>query len=127
VGDTRCGQPCHQPLAALDAMYRRLSDTRILDSTQVLFVSMAPRQDTPERLRRYLAPFDARFIGATGSPPSLGRLAEDLTGGAVAAAPAQYGGSLILIDPHGAWRAEFLPPFDAMQLTAEYLKTRVRR
>jgi len=35
-----------------------------------------------------------------------------------------YAGSLVLIGPDGVVRVEFLPPFDPLLLTAEYLKTR---
>jgi protein SCO1/2 len=115
-------------------MQQRIAPTEAVKTTQVLFVSLDPERDTPEILRRYLASFDARFIGASGSWQTLERLTEDL--GISVRKPlhpatrvdnTSYAGSLVLIGPDGVVRAELLPPFDALLLTAEYLKTRARR
>ncbi|QRQ88853.1 SCO family protein [Cupriavidus oxalaticus] len=129
LGDTHCGNPCRAALAALAGLYQRLSPTQKLATTQVLFVSLDPQRDTPDALRRYLAPFDARFVGATGSPQTLARLLDDLGAGPdmPPAANADYPGSLILVGPDATVRAQFLPPFDVTLLTAAYLKARVRK
>ena len=133
-GDTHCAQPCTAALSALVAMDQRIARADAINTTQVLFVSLDPEQDTPEILRRYLASFDQRFIGVSGSRQTLKRLTEDL--GVSLRNPSQpasrvdntsYAGSLLLIGPDGVVRAELLPPFDALLLTAEYLKTRARR
>jgi protein SCO1 len=132
-GDTRCGEPCAAALSALDSVCRRIGNTEKMKNTQVLFVSLDPEGDTPGQLQKYLAPFDRRFIGATGSPEVLRRLVDDVRASTPAAAQPigagkhSYSGSLLLIGPDGVIRAEFLPPFDVLLLTAEYLKTRVRR
>ena len=133
-GDTHCAQPCTAALSALVAMNQRIARAEAIKTTQVLFVSLDPERDTPEILRRYLASFDERFIGVSGSWQTLKRLTEDL--GVSLRNPVQpasrvdntsYAGSLLLIGPDGVVRAELLPPFDALLLTAEYLKTRARR
>ncbi len=133
-GDTHCAQPCTAALSALVAMDQRIARAEAIKTTQVLFVSLDPERDTPEILRRYLASFDERFIGVSGSWQTLKRLTEDL--GVSLRDPVQpasrvdntsYVGSLLLIGPDGVVRAELLPPFDALLLTAEYLKTRARR
>ncbi len=134
-GDTRCGEPCTATLAALSSMCRRIAGTEALKTTQVLFLSFDPERDTPAQLRQYLAPFDERFIGASGSWPTLQRLGDDLGvadrlppgPGPVNAGGAGYRGTLMLIGPDGIVRAEFIPPFEVLRLTAEYLKTRSRR
>ncbi len=129
-GDTACAAPCAEALAALAGLYGRIGGSEALKSTQVLFVSLEPERDTPPRLRRYLASFDARFIGATGPQPVLRRLAEEL-GVTARPGPLAVGGqgqvpSIFLIGPDATVRAEFLPPFDVRLLTAAYLKARVR-
>ncbi len=134
-GDTRCGEPCAATLAALSGMCRRIAGTEALKTTQVLFLSFDPQRDTPAQLQQYLAPFDERFIGATGSWPILKRLVDDLgvadrlppAPGGVNSDSAGYRGTLMLIGPDGVVRAEFIPPFEVLRLTAEYLKTRSRR
>ncbi|THF61370.1 SCO family protein [Pseudothauera rhizosphaerae] len=116
VGETRCGAPCDQALAALAGMNRRLAGTA--KAVQVLFVSAAPERDPPAALAAHLADFDARFVGATAAPEALAPLLADLAAG--------RRGSLFLVGPDGALRAEFLPPFDVRRLTAAYLKLRLR-
>ncbi len=130
-GDTRCDQSCTAVLSALTGMCQRIARTQKVKTTQVVFISLA--EDTPETLRQYLAPFDERFIGATGPPQTVMRLAEDL--GVADALPKSsrgasargYPGTLSLVDPEGIVWGQFLPPFDVMLLTARYLKTRVGR
>jgi len=133
-GDTRCAQPCDAALSALVSMDQRIARAEAIKTTQVLFVSLDPERDTPEILRRYLAYFDERFIGTTGSRQALRRLTDDLgVSGPDRFRPASraddtgYAGSLVLIGPDAVVRAELLPPFDPLLLTAEYLKTRARR
>lgn len=129
-GDTTaCPQRCGAALGALAGLSRRLAPANALKTTQVLFVSLDPQRDTPARLRAYLAAFDPRFVGVTGAPASVQRLADDL-GADDAAAPSgnrgapRYRGSLILIGPDAILRGEYLPPLDAARLTASYLRMR---
>jgi protein SCO1 len=135
LGDTHCAERCKAPLSALAGMYERIGGTRAITTTQVLFISFDPQGDTPALLQKYLAPFDSRFIGATAPWQTLERLADDLGMSArlpaspemVSAGNKSYHGSLLLMGPDGTVRSEFLPPFDILLLTAEYLKTRARR
>ena len=133
LGDTGCARPCSDALTALVGLHRRIARTEAVKTTQVVFVSLDPQRDTPERLGEYLAPFDPRFIGGTGSAATLQRLVDDLGVGQPAPAvpsgahtPA-YRGSLVLIGPDATVRVEYLPPFDVLLLTADYLKTRARK
>jgi protein SCO1/2 len=136
-GDTHCATPCTGALTALAAMLQRIAPTAAGKTVQVVFVSLDPAHDTRALLRDYVLPFDNRFIGATGSPNAL-RLLLDDTGVAdsVPGNPhnhqddngsAGYLGSLVLIDPNGVVRAEYLPPFDVKRLTAEFLIERLHR
>ena len=135
LGDTHCAERCKAPLSALAGMYQRIGGTKAITTTQVLFVSFDPQGDTPALLQKYLAPFDSRFIGATAPWQTLKRLADDLSMSArlpespemVSAGSKSYHGSLLLMGPDGTVRGEFLPPFDVLLLTAEYLKTRARK
>ena len=124
LGDTHCVQACGAALSALAGLTQRIARTDAVKTTQVLFVSLDPDRDTPQRLREYLTAFDSGFVGATGSRQALEQLADEI--GATGAAAASYRGSLVLIGPDGVVRVEYLPPFDTKRLTAEYLKTRAR-
>jgi len=138
-GDTHCGAPCNDALAALEGLLQRIAPTAAVKTVQVIFVSLDPTRDTPALLRDYVLAFDNRFIGATGPTDTLRSLLDDT--GAADSLPAQppneskrqqddrgpsYHGSLVLIGPDGVVRAEYLPPFDVKRLTAEFLITRLR-
>ena len=132
-GDARCAESCTAPLSALTGMGERIARTQKLKTTQVVFISVAG--DTPEQLRQFLAPFDDRIVAASGSPQIVRKLADDLgvadalpqPSSEPAARASRYPGLLSLVDPEGVVWGQFLPPFDVMQLTARYLKTRARR
>jgi protein SCO1/2 len=118
VADTRCAEPCSAALSALSGLMQRIHRSDAVLQTQVLFVSLDPA-DTPARLKQYLAPYDTLWVGATGAPRTLARLADDL-----GAAARGRGGSLALVGPEGLLHAEYLPPFDVPRLTADFLKAR---
>lgn len=134
LGDTRCGEPCATALSALRGMCERIARTEAVKTTQVLFVSLDPDQDAPDRLREYMAPYDEHFVAASASKEALESFVDEL--GAIDSLAAdrasphikdhQYPGSLFLVGPDGVVRGEFLPPFDVKLLTAQYLKTRAR-
>jgi protein SCO1/2 len=65
-GFTSCPQICPTTLATLAQAQRQLGD-----DVQVIYVTVDPERDTPEQMRRYLATFDATFIGATGTPTEV--------------------------------------------------------
>ncbi len=108
-------------------MRQRIARTEVVKITQGLFVSLDRRRDSLERLRRYLAPFDPHFIGASGSREHLARLSEDLTPLHAHPGARTRAGSLWLVGPDRYVRGEFLPPYDVLQLTARFLKTRIGR
>ncbi len=119
VGDTRCAQPCAAGLAALEGLQKRIYRSDAILGTQVLFVSLDPGRDTPAALKQYLAPYDKRWIGATGPSRTLSRLTDDL-----ALAGKSYGSALALVGPQGFLHALYPAPFDVPRLTADFLKAR---
>lgn len=125
-GDTACGSPCTGALAALDGVLQRIARAEVHKVTQVLFVSQDSKRDRPERLREYMAPFDKRFVAAVGTLATVSHLADEWRVGKDGPRP-RYSGSLLLVGPDGAVRAEYLPPFDVPHLTADFLKTRARK
>lgn len=73
-GYTFCPDVCPTTLADMATILRRLGEdaTRL----QAIFVSVDPGRDTAAVLRSYTAFFDARILGASGSPAMLRRAAE---------------------------------------------------
>lgn len=127
LGDSRRDESCTAALPALSAMFRRIASTRVVRLTQVLFVSLDPKHDSSDKLAEYLTAFDSRFIGASGNRENLTRLAEDLNPPGAPPGAGGKAGSLWLIGPDGIVRGEFLPPYDVLQLTERFLKTRIGR
>ena len=123
-GDARCAAPCAHALAALDGLLRRIAPAQVNKVTQVLFIALDAQPSRPDQLREVLARFNPRILAGTGAPATLERLVDDWR---VGKEPSRSAGSLLLVGPDGAVRAEYLPPFDVALLTADYLKTRARR
>ncbi len=72
-GYTFCPDVCPKTLADLSmAMDQLGSDS---DGVQVLFVSVDPDRDTPVRTDQYAKGFNPTFVGMTGSPDDIARVA----------------------------------------------------
>jgi protein SCO1/2 len=64
-GYTFCPDVCPTTLLEATAWMKALGAES--DKLRVVFVSVDPERDTPEKLDEYLASFDPRFIGLSGS------------------------------------------------------------
>ncbi len=131
-GYTSCPDVCPMMLATLAAVDRALADQAEGEGTpaEVLFVSVDPERDTPERLGKYIRHFNPRFIGATGSDVQLKALAAQL-GVMFARVEGEktalgylmdHSASILLIDPEGRFAAVFSTPHDAKKIAADFLK-----
>jgi protein SCO1 len=73
-GFSNCPDVCPVTLSVLARMRQQLGE--LADQVQVVYVTVDPERDTPERLREYLALFDRSFIGVTGAPEQLSAVRE---------------------------------------------------
>jgi protein SCO1/2 len=73
-GFTYCQKVCPVSLRKLAEVFKALGDGG--KDLQVVFVSVDPERDTPERMREFLAFFGSRFIGATGGDKELDAVRE---------------------------------------------------
>jgi protein SCO1/2 len=64
-GFTYCERICPVTLANLSAVFKKLGAAAA--DVQVIFVSVDPDRDSPDRLREYLQSFNPSFLGATGN------------------------------------------------------------
>ncbi|MHB1527913.1 MAG: SCO family protein [Acidiferrobacteraceae bacterium] len=71
-GYTRCTDVCEPTLRRLARLVHRLGSAAA--RTRVVFVSIDPRHDTPERIRKFLDHIDPQFIGLTGTPSQIARV-----------------------------------------------------
>jgi len=114
-GFTFCEKVCPVTLARLTEVHKKLG--KAAGDVQVIYVTVDPKRDSPERLREHLAAFNPSFLGATGPPDELaavrkayGVIAEEV----VARNPAlgyevNHSSSIYLVDRHGKVRG--LVPF----------------
>jgi len=72
-GYTQCPDICPVTMGRLAALMDQLPES-IAQDTRVLFVSVDPDRDTPERLASYTDAFGDRFVGATGTQEQLREL-----------------------------------------------------
>lgn len=68
-GFTYCPEVCPTTLAAMTAALKTLGPDA--DRLNVVFVSVDPERDTPAQMKRYLAAFDPRIQGFTGTPAQV--------------------------------------------------------
>jgi protein SCO1/2 len=64
-GFTHCPDVCPTTLSIISATLERLGPDA--DRLTPIFITVDPRRDRPEQLKGYLASFDPRFVGLTGT------------------------------------------------------------
>ncbi len=121
TGFTHCPDICPTTLALFAALRGRLPG----DEIQFVFVSVDPERDTPERIADYLAHFDARLVGATGTRMEIERFTKSLglaqvrNPGVGGDYTVDHSAALVLIDPKARVAGYFQPPHDAEALAAD--------
>ncbi|HEX4097426.1 MAG TPA: SCO family protein [Caulobacteraceae bacterium] len=74
-GYTFCPEACPTTLARLEVLMKTLGPQA--KQLNVAFVTIDPARDTPGQLKQYLAAFDPRFIGLTGSQAAVDKAAKE--------------------------------------------------
>jgi len=125
-GYTFCPDICPTSLAALKDFKARLQANGTTPP-QVVFVSVDPARDTPERMASFVAFFDPAFIGATGDDAALAPLAKNLgvhyqrlNGTDKEHYVVDHSAGIYLIDPQGRLKAMFSWPHDAAAMAWDY-------
>ncbi|HEY2396846.1 MAG TPA: SCO family protein [Rudaea sp.] len=110
-GFTSCTAVCPITLGTLAAAHKKLGAQG--GDLQVVYITVDPERDDAARLKKYLAAFDATFIGGTGSEAQLAAVRKDygIAAEKVAGPDGSYTHSsfVYLIDREGRLRA--LMPF----------------
>ena len=123
AGFTHCPDACPTTLAMLDTMDERLRASG--GAVQVVFLSVDPERDTPERLAGYVGHFNPRFVAVTGARAEIDALCRDLgiayvrNPGAGADYTVDHSAALVLIDPRARVAGYFSPPHDPTALAAD--------
>jgi protein SCO1/2 len=130
-GFTHCPDICPLTLQVLASVRADLEARAPGLAPQIVFVSVDPERDTPERIREYLASFDPALIGITGPDEALQPLVETL-GVTVHKTEVDgehynvvHNGAIYVIGPDAAWIAVFTgSTHDAAVIASDYLKIR---
>lgn len=115
-GFTHCPDICPNTLTLLAAI-NEARDGNGQPPVQMVFVSVDPQRDTPDRIKAYVEYFDPAMQGLTGGRKAL----DDLTAGlylpySISEPDANdnynvdHSGSLVLVNPQGQVRAYFSTP-----------------
>jgi protein SCO1/2 len=111
-GYTFCPDVCPTTLAELAQGLKGLG--RKADMVQVVMVTVDPERDTPEALAKYVANFDPRFIGLSGTPDQIAAAATPLgiyyqkhEGTAATGYLVDHTASVAVIDQNGYLRLVF--------------------
>ena len=114
-GYTSCPDICPTTMAELRQALEELGPEA--DQVQVLFVTVDPQRDTPDRVQEYVDHFNPDFIGLSGSEPELARVWSDygvfreiVDGTSAAGYIVNHTARVTLIDQQGNLRVSF--PFD---------------
>jgi protein SCO1 len=121
TGFTHCPDICPTTLATMAELEARLGDA----APRLVFVSVDPERDTPDRLAAYLVHFGPDFTGATGTRAQVQAFTRDLglaqvrnpgTGGEYTV---DHSAALVLLDPKARLAGYFQPPHDPEALAAD--------
>jgi protein SCO1/2 len=111
-GFTHCANACPTTLGRLKMLHE--SQGGALKPARVVFISVDGDRDTPARLKTYLAPLSADFVGLTGDPKATSTIAAQFAA-VFFKEPAAKDGSynvmhstqIYAVDKAGALRATF--------------------
>lgn len=123
AGYSYCPEVCPATLALLKTAKAQLGDKA--KQLKVLFLSIDPEHDTPERLTEFIHHFGPDFQAATGSKQQIEALAANLGLAAFKEenATGQYefvhSANLILVNPKGQMAGYLSPPFTVEGLAAD--------
>ena len=128
-GFTNCPDVCPSALYDLNLISEALANRRGKRPIehQVVFISVDPERDTPEKLAKYVAYFNPDFAGVTGAPEQLAALTKQL---GIAweleehePGAEQYAvfhtSSVMVFNPHGQMFGVFPAPHDAEKMADE--------
>jgi len=128
-GYTYCQDVCPITLAHLTETFKKLGSAA--RDVQLVYITVDPARDNPERLREHLTAFNPSFLGATGAPAELQAIEKAygvVANQVVSKNPAlgyavDHSSSLYLVDRQGKLRGlvPFNTPVDDIVHDLEFL------
>jgi len=125
-GFTSCPDVCPTTLAFLKNLTGKLGTEG--HHFNVVFISVDPDRDTPERLANYVHFFNPAFVGVTAKEPELGRFTQSMgiayakvKGNTPETYTMDHTAALVLVDPKGRIAAYFTPPHKMDEMSADLI------
>ncbi|WP_448953905.1 SCO family protein [Labrys neptuniae] len=110
-GFTHCPDICPTTLFLLAEVMKELGAGA--DAINAVFITVDPERDTPEQMKNYLAAFDPRLRGLTGTPAQLG-FVQDIYGVEAEILPGasknyniDHTDTVFVLDRNGRFRSSF--------------------
>jgi len=133
VGFTSCPDVCPLTLHTLARAQKQWQDLPENTRPRVLFVSVDPQRDTPERLQAYAHAFHADTLTATADVETLEKFATSLglvfmqvPGRGFATNPDDYSmdhsATIAVLNPEVRWAGVMRPPFDPPLIASDFLR-----
>jgi protein SCO1 len=131
-GFTNCPDVCPLTLSMLAEARAKIAARAPAAVPRVLFVSVDPERDTPERIKAYVHAFDPSFTGATAPDATLEPWLHLL---GVSVQKHEHGGehynvvhsaAIYFVGPAAEWIAVASGPHDPAVVATDYLKIRQR-
>ncbi|TZF88255.1 SCO family protein [Cognatilysobacter lacus] len=130
LGFTHCPDLCPTTLAELARAQKQWESLPETTRPRVLFVSVDPDRDTPDRVGEYAHAFHRDTIAATADVPTLERFARSVglvfaKSPPAADAPADayavdHSATLVALDPDGRMAGIVQPPLDAGAIASDF-------
>lgn len=122
-GFTHCPDLCPTTLATLNLAYQKLESNHA-KLPQLIFISVDPQRDDPERMHDYLISFNPHFLGASGEPTAIDQLAHELSVLYTKTTnqnqvSIDHSGALLIINPQGQFYGVFTTPHDANKIAQD--------
>jgi protein SCO1/2 len=131
LGFTHCPDICPTTLAELAQAQKQWADLPDPVRPRVLFVSVDPERDTPDRIGEYAHAFHRDTLAATADIPSLEAFARSLSlvfmkvpaadGAPASQYSVDHSAALAVLDPQGRMAGVIQPPLDPQAIAADLL------
>ena len=131
LGFTHCPDVCPTTLAELAQAQKQWADLPDPVRPRVLFVSVDPERDTPDRIGEYAHAFHRDTLAATADIPALEAFARSLSLVFMKVPPAQgapanqysvdHSAAMAVLDPQGRMAGVIQPPLDPKAIAADLL------
>ena len=129
LGFTQCPDICPTTLATMAAAQKQWASIPEATRPRVLFVSVDPERDTPDRIGEYAHAFHRDTLAATADVPALENFARSLSmvfakvppeeGAPADQYSVDHSAAMAVLDPQGRMSGLIQPPLDARAIAAD--------